>query len=285
MLQWLFPLPQDISAWGHEIDWLFWLVVYLTGFAFVLVMAILLYSLVAYRERPGHKAYYTHGDQRPHAILTTLVSVIVFLGLDFQVERNSRRFFEMLIENYPRSENVLRIEVRAEQFAWNFRYPGPDGIFGNRDDVVDTTLHLPADRPVILAITSKDVIHSLFLPNLRVKQDAVPGVVTSMWFKARETGATKNGKAVKATYEVACAELCGNGHTRMRSQMHVYPADTDEFDLYLAALYAEDEDNDGGEEPEENWGWHWQSVPFGGTQPKAWADKAKDASKVEGEHH
>jgi cytochrome c oxidase subunit 2 len=124
--------------------------------------------------------------------------------------------------------DALTIEVTTEQFAWNVRYAGPDGVFGKwspklitldnvlgvdttdpagKDDLVDlNSLHVAVNRPVKIRLRSKDVLHSFFLPNLRVKQDSVPGMTIELWFVPNKTG----------TFELACAELCGLGHYEMR---------------------------------------------------------------------
>lgn len=239
----LFQLPDDISEWGHHVDAAFWLTYWLTLAIFILVMGILIWSLIAHRARPGRKAVHTHGDQTVHMILTAAVAFGVFVGLDYQCEQASARAMDALDAAYPKGDDAVRIEVRAEQFAWSFRYPGADGQFGTRDDLVDPSLHFPVGKPVLVQLRSKDVIHSFFLPQFRVKQDVVPELTTSIWFKA-----VKPGK-----YEVACAELCGNGHTRMRAQ---YVAESQaEYDAFLATLASEDAEY--GEDDAQNWGWPW----------------------------
>jgi cytochrome c oxidase subunit 2 len=137
----------------------------------------------------------------------------------------------------PKPEtNPLEIRIVAEQFAWNVHYPGPDGVFGHRDakfvtstnpvgldandpagkdDVVMVNqLHVELGRPVICHITSKDVIHSFFLPVMRVKQDAIPGMDVPVHFTPIKANSG-------ATWEIACAQLCGNSHYRMRGQLTV----------------------------------------------------------------
>jgi cytochrome c oxidase subunit II len=137
----------------------------------------------------------------------------------------------------PAPPNSEVIEVLAKQFAWNFRYPGPDGHFGRtdihlindaddnpfglddrdpfaKDDVMSATLRVPAGRPVKLTLTSRDVIHSFFVRELRIKQDLVPGMRIPLHFQADVPG----------TYEVPCAELCGLGHNQMRTTVIVMPA-------------------------------------------------------------
>ena len=141
-------------------------------------------------------------------------------------------------------EDALLVEVTSEQFAWNVRYPGPDGTFGHTDpSLIDVTnplgldpgdpagrddltainqIHVPVGRPVRVRLRSKDVIHSFYLPHLRVKQDAVPGMTIEVWFVPTETG----------QFELACTELCGLGHYQMRGFFNVLqPA---EFESWLA---------------------------------------------------
>ena len=139
--------------------------------------------------------------------------------------------------------DAVTIEVTAEQFAWNIRYPGKDGIFGRtnprlitldeplgldktdpavKDDVVLLNqIWVPLNVPARLRLRSKDTIHSFYLPNFRVKQDAVPGMMIDTWFVPTVAG----------TYEIACAELCGFGHSEMRGLFHVVPRD--EFQKWL----------------------------------------------------
>jgi len=141
-------------------------------------------------------------------------------------------------------ENAVTVEVLAQQFVWNFRYPGPDGVFGrtdpsfyddvtnpmgidrsdpaSADDIVSiNNLYLPGDEMVHLVIKSRDVIHSFFLPHFRVKQDAVPGMSIDVKFTATRTG----------DFEIACTELCGMAHYRMQAFLHVLPRG--EFDGWL----------------------------------------------------
>jgi cytochrome c oxidase subunit 2 len=106
-------------------------------------------------------------------------------------------------------------EVTGRQFNWDFRYPGPDGELYTQDDIVrtDGNLYLPYGEEILLKITSADVLHSFFLPNLRMKQDVIPGMEQKMWFKAKEPG----------SYDIVCAELCGWGHYKMKGRIHLLP--------------------------------------------------------------
>jgi cytochrome c oxidase subunit 2 len=108
------------------------------------------------------------------------------------------------------------IQVTAKQFNWEVAYPGPDGKLGTEDDIkFDNDLHVPVNKVVQVHLGSNDVIHSFFIPNLRFKQDMVPGRTVTGWFEA-----TKAGR-----YELPCAELCGFGHSGMKGWLHVHSAD------------------------------------------------------------
>jgi cytochrome c oxidase subunit 2 len=110
----------------------------------------------------------------------------------------------------------IHVQVTAKQFNWEIVYPGPDGKFGSEDDLqIENEMHVPVNKVVRVYLRSKDVIHSFFLPNLRLKQDAVPGREIQAWFEA-----TKPGK-----YELPCAELCGFGHSGMLGHLTVHTAD------------------------------------------------------------
>lgn len=209
-------LPEGVSSYSGEIDGLFRLILWITGIIFVLVETLLLFFLFRYRHRDGHRAHYTHGNNRLEVIWTIVPAVIcVVLAL------LSRRSWAEIKQRMP--QDAMPIEITAEQFAWNIRYPGADGKFGTADDIVTLNqLHFPVGRPVVVTLHSKDVIHSFFLPEFRVKQDAVPGMSTRIWFDATRTG----------HWEIACAELCGLGHYRMKGFVTVETPE--EFEKWLA---------------------------------------------------
>jgi cytochrome c oxidase subunit 2 len=197
--QWM-HLPEQASTYAPQIDGMFHLIMWITGVIFVIVEAVLLFFLWRYRRRPGREVHYTHGNNRLEVIWTIIPALIcVFLAL------LSRKLWEDIKEHMP--HEGIEIHVTGEQFAWNILYPGPDGKFGTPDDIATLNqLHFPVGKPVIATLTSKDVIHSFFLPEFRVKQDAVPGMKTRIWFEANKVG----------HWEIACAELCGLGHFRMK---------------------------------------------------------------------
>jgi cytochrome c oxidase subunit 2 len=196
---WL-KLPEGVSTYSGRIDGLFRLILWITGIIFVVVETLLLFFLFKYRYREGRRPRYTHGSNRLEVIWTIVPAVIcVVLAL------LSRATWADIKQHLPK--DGVQIEITAEQFAWNIRYAGADNKFDTADDVLSLNqLHFPVGQPVIVTLHSKDVIHSFFLPEFRVKQDAVPGLSTRIWFEGTRTG----------HWEIACAELCGLGHYRMK---------------------------------------------------------------------
>jgi cytochrome c oxidase subunit 2 len=177
----------------------------------------------------------------------TVLTAILFIGLNLMGSRvwASQRFD-------PAGPNAVKVEITGMQFAWYFRYPGNDGTFGKtsvklmdpsaggeaavgldtsdpaaKDDVVTGIMYLPVDREVDLSLRAVDVIHNFFVPSLRFKQDAVPGLNIHMHLKPTQIG----------DYEVACAELCGLGHYKMHGMVKV--VSQEDFDKWLAAREAE----------------------------------------------
>lgn len=203
--------PDDVSRSGFVVDNLFYLALFLTSAAFAAVLVLLLYFLVRYRGHAGHKAFYTRGDSLKAVGSTIIFAIAVFFLIDVNLAFHDHAAWEVLWKK-PEPGQALEILVEPEQFVWNARYAGPDAQFGTADDAVTVNdLHIPVDRPVLVSLKSKDVIHSFFLPNFRIKQDAVPGVITRLAFEAVKTG----------VYDIACAEHCGLGHYRMRGTLTV----------------------------------------------------------------
>lgn len=203
MLGWL---PHNISTYGADIDWLFSLIQWITGVIFLGVIVALLAFLVKYRHREGRRATYTHGNTVLE-VLWTIVPAIILIVL-FML---SQSIWWSIKGSVPDSN--FQVHVTAKQFNWEVTYPGPDGQFGTDDDLtLENELHVPINTVVVVTLQSRDVIHSFFLPNLRLKQDAVPGREIRAWFEATQPG----------RYELPCAELCGFGHSGMLGYLTVY---------------------------------------------------------------
>jgi cytochrome c oxidase subunit II len=240
-------LPAGASAAAAGIDHQFSVTYILMGLVFVVAQMSLGFLVWKYREGgSSSKAEYSHGNTRLE-IIWTVLTAILFIGLNLMGSRMwaAERFD-------PAGPGALRVEVTAMQFAWYFRYPGPDGKFGatkpeledasaggegalgldttdaaSKDDVVTGTMFVPVNHEVEVILRAHDVIHSFFVPAMRFKQDAVPGLAIRMHFTPIETG----------DYEIACAELCGLGHYKMHGILKV--VSQEEFDKWLAAREAE----------------------------------------------
>jgi len=203
MLQWL---PEDVSTFGQEIDSLFYLIYYITGVAFILVTVLMIWFLIRYRHSDERRATYTHGNTTLE-IIWTVIPAAIFIALSFM----SVSTWARVKRHAPDSD--FEMGVTGKQFNWEIAYPGPDGKLGTDDDVkFDNDLHVPVNKVVRVHLTSKDVIHSFYLPNLRLRQDAVPGRTILVWFEA-----TKPGK-----YELPCSQLCGFGHSGMKGWLYVH---------------------------------------------------------------
>ena len=207
MLDWW--LPENVSTYGRDIDWLFHLIYAITGVTLVLVSVTLVAFLIMYRDRPGRRARYTHGNSTLEIVWTVVPALILVILTFLSVPAWSK-----IKMSQPPSDLV--IDVTAKQFNWQVAYPGPDGKFGTADDkqFLDE-MHVPVDKPIRVVLKSQDVIHSFFVPSFRFKQDAVPGRDIVAWFDA-----TKAGK-----YEWPCAELCGFGHSGMKGWIYVHSGD------------------------------------------------------------
>ncbi|MDX1622925.1 MAG: cytochrome c oxidase subunit II [Gemmatimonadota bacterium] len=219
-MDWSWFLPDPVSTFGGEIDTLYYWILGITGFIFVVTEAVLVWFVFRYRHKEGRRAHYSHGNKRLE-IVWTVIPFLIVVGISWA---STEVWMEVkAADRVPAVEADLPLRVAAKQFEWNVTYPGPDGEFDTGDEFVKRNqLHIPVGRTVRIDLTSEDVIHSFFLPDFRVKQDAVPGMVIPVWFQATETG----------EYPLACAELCGLGHYRMRAQVTVH--EVEEFERWLA---------------------------------------------------
>jgi len=242
---WWFPTLASVH--GAEIDAVFTAVLIVTGIAFVVTQAVLGYFVARYGASGNEKADYWHDNPKGEFFLLTgtalILVVLVFMG--------QRVWLKYYFSDLP--ENAVTVQVTAQQFSWFMHYPGADGKFGrtdltlvgtaspanqvglddndpaSKDDVViERDMHVPVNRPVVVRLRSKDVIHSFNLPYQRVKQDAVPGLSIEVPFTPNVVG----------TYEIACAELCGNNHYKMRGTITVEASEAD-FEAWLKTKLSE----------------------------------------------
>jgi cytochrome c oxidase subunit 2 len=223
----LYPAPPPITSLGLLVDHQYDRTLYLCAVVFILSQLGLAYAIFRFRDR-GQRAKFSHGNNTMELVWTT-ATIILFLGLGFLGRRAwaESRFTQA-------GPDALQVEVTANQFVFNFRYAGPDGKFGRvdpklvsastgnplgldpkdpagNDDIVVPTLTVPVNREVELMLRSQDVIHNFYVRELRLQQDAMPGMIIPIHFTATVIG----------QYEIVCTQLCGLGHYRMRSFLNV----------------------------------------------------------------
>lgn len=201
-------LPPAFSTFAPDIDRIYYVILVLTAIAFVIVEAGLIWFVIKYRARPDRKAYYTHGNATAEIVWTAVPAVtVVVLGI------MSGPIWNKVKGRDSVPADAMPVGVRAQQFEWHVTYPGADGALGSADDfTVRNQLHVVVNRPTVVMLTAEDVIHSFFVPAFRLKQDAVPGMEIRVWFEPTQTG----------RFELACAELCGLGHYRMKAFVEVH---------------------------------------------------------------
>lgn len=206
MLQWL---PENVSTFGQGVDNIFYIIYYITLVVFILVMGTLIIFLIKYRHQAGQKATYIEGSTTLEIVWTAATTVIVFgLAMLSYPQWNQIKS----PHEFPANPEVL-VQVSGKQFNWDMTYPGPDNELGTDDDLeLENELHVPVNAVVHIRLTAEDVIHSFFVPQLRLKQDALPNRFIDVWFEA-----TKAGR-----YEIPCAELCGFGHSGMLGYLNVH---------------------------------------------------------------
>jgi cytochrome c oxidase subunit 2 len=243
-----FGLPKDASVDGHRIDWLIQFTTIAASLIFVLAGAFLLVAVVLHRRR--HVAHYSHGSKRSIAVVAGFVGIVA-LAVDGNLFVHTIVDMERFFWNFAAAEerkDTVRIEVQAHQWAWAARYPGPDGKFNTADDPVTLNdIRVPVGAPVLIQLAAVDVIHSMNLPNFRVKRDAVPGDITKLTFTPREPG----------TFEITCAQHCGPNHYKMRGVLTVLPPER--YREWLTVVEADARRAHDPDDAEGQWGWDWRT--------------------------
>jgi cytochrome c oxidase subunit 2 len=293
-----FWLPERASSdeLPVRIDHLFDLIMWITSITMVLVFATLVYFLFKYRGVPGRKAKFIHGNHTVEMVWTIVpAAILVWLGFTQVPDWKAAK----VPSTFPTPAESTLVQIAAQQFDWNFRQPGLDGKFetydaakamaaleeakkdpealsefnpsANRffgkeddDDIVSMSLTVPINKPVLIELRSIDVIHSFFIPVMRLKQDAVPGKPMPVWFKPTKLG----------EWEIACAELCGNNHTTMRARVKVVTQA--EYDAWVKEQSGKNAGTIDRAEGADNVWMHWfkQGVrpQPGGALTKPWND-------------
>lgn len=176
-------MPRHVnSAYGDEVDFLYLVIMIIVAVMFFLTEGLLVWFIFRYRQQEGVKARYSHGSKKAELAWSIVPGILLFLLAVGQAGTWARVKAEFPDEKDP---NTVTWQVLGEQFKFHFRHAGPDGKYGSGDDVADTArMTVPTGKKILCKMTSRDVIHSLFLIHLRVKQDVVPGMMTKAWFVA-----------------------------------------------------------------------------------------------------
>jgi len=219
MFEMLGNLPEQLSSFAGDIDSVLKFINLLTGIFFVGLEGYLIYLVVRYRQKKGKTAKYEHGDKAQ--ILWILAFTLIIVFLDFLIDYKGAHVWATVKEDLPACD--MTVQVQAKQFDWTFVYPDKDGNFGPNAISSYREFHVPVGKKIHVVLTSKDVIHDFFLPEVRLKQDVMPQRFINEWFDTQKVG----------TYHIVCDELCGYGHTRMTAVLHVDDQQT--FDDWLAS--------------------------------------------------
>ena len=271
-------LPISISSSGPAIDETIVLMHWLMLFLFIGWGTFFIVSLIKFRKSKSPQADYVGVKSHMSTVFevaVALIEIILLIGFSFPIWANR-------VNDVPTSnQDIIHVRVVAQQYAWNIHYPGPDGIFGNlKSELVDEVsnpigldrssfgasddfftinqFHIPVNKKIRIDLSTKDVIHSFKLPELRVGQDAIPGMTIPIHFEATMTseqflkqmvGTPREGKGL----EIACAQLCGLGHYRLKGYLTVETEDeyNDWLDLQAEYLLEENEEDEWGDE--EDW--------------------------------
>ena len=252
-------LHDSASKEGEKVDEMLYITLAITGVVFIITQILLFWFAYRYQENDKRKAFFFPHNNTMEVVWTVVpaivLSILVVIGL--------RNWF---IFTGDAPKDALVVEVTGRQFGWIFRYPGKDNQFGKRyfrnidpssnslglvwvdnkelnqkadpatyDDIVqEQTMYVIKNRPVKLIIGSRDVIHDVGLPHFRLKMDAVPGIPTTLWFTPKYTTAEMKEKTGNSNfqYEIACDQICGNGHYSMKGVIDVVTQE--EYDAWMA---------------------------------------------------
>jgi cytochrome c oxidase subunit 2 len=269
-------LPTNVFPQTEVVDSLFNFILYLTSAVCIAVFGLMLYFLVKYRYKPGRQVIFCHGNPKLELVWTIVpAAIMVVIAAWGQASWAHLKYWPTVGPDEPAP---VKIRVIAQQFRWLFQYPGEDGKLGPlklelqvkassvaeemigldrnhpdaKDDFVIGRMVIPVNRKVFMELKSIDVLHSFFLPNFRVKQDAVPGLDGRMWLEASKTSSQIIGSDPKTPqlfynaateknvhitdskpFDILCAELCGSGHYTMRGMLFV--VQPDQFEKFLNA--------------------------------------------------
>jgi cytochrome c oxidase subunit 2 len=218
--------PERASTFAPDIDHLFDLIMYMVGFTFILTEVALVWFVFKYSKKRHDKGAFTHGNHTLEMVWTAIPALALLYIAFSQMGTWADIKFK---KNFPHDGRFTAehpiADVWASQFDWRFRYAGDDKQLGTVDDIENAyEFVVPVNEPVVFNLHSRDVIHSFFVPQFRLKQDALPGHTIPVWFEADKEG----------LYDLVCAELCGWGHYKMAGRVRVVSAK--EFEERMAAM-------------------------------------------------
>lgn len=244
-----FEMPRDVSADGWRIERLIDVTNY---FVLGLLAFMLLWMITALiLHNKSHEADYDDGNNKRYWVFPVSLAMFLFFVVDGNLFINSTLDMHNVFDNYAKAEaepGAVRIQINAHQWAWDARYAGPDGKFNTRDDIVTLNdIRVPVGKPIIFQLASVDVIHSFYLPNLRMKKDVIPGMVTSMWVRAVQTG----------EFDIGCAQHCGVHHYKMKGLLTVLTQA--QYDVWAAEMSADSARRFDPDSAASSWGWEWKS--------------------------
>lgn len=194
-----FWMPTQASSYAGRVDWVFYFILAISGFFFILITVVMLLFVLRYRRRPGHdsqpSSHHSTTLELTWTIIPTILVIIIFVV-------GFRGYMDMATP----PANAYQIMVIGQKWNWAFQYP---------NGYVDANLHVPVDRPIELILTSRDVIHSVYVPAFRIKKDAVPGRYNKTWFQATQINDNPG-------FDLFCAEYCGTSHSTMIAKVFVH---------------------------------------------------------------
>ena len=259
-------LPRNVSSFGGDVDILFYVILAITAFFFVLTEAMLVYNMFAFGHEPGRRSPFVHGHHKLEVIWTLVPGVLLIIIAVVQIKTWENIKYQ---SKMPKPDgSVLQIVVQARQWEWRTRYPSPAQLVdweANPDGAVQYSkvasypyedyqqvdevhgvneIHCWMGKPgsndgkVLIHLKTRDVIHSFFLPHLRLKQDALPGKSIPVWFQANDYNTARNPATKRwedgfdpktgkwgqddCVWDLACAEFCGARHSMMKGRLYVH---------------------------------------------------------------
>lgn len=215
--------PENISDIGLEIDKLFWLITGVVKIASIITLFLFLYPLLTRNKQRSKADMFLTGDTHKKR-LWVYIGMFLLLAGDFYILFAEHPIWHKIEQTLPQPD--FKVAIVGKQWMWSIIYPGPDGTLYTADDVMAINeLHLPKGKVIHMDLKAMDVLHSVFLPQARFKQDVLPGRTITRWVKLNKTG----------KYDISCAEICGLGHSMMRGDLIV--EDEDQWQKSMNKIY------------------------------------------------